>query len=370
VIDFSQAVLSSTLLGWDTSQIYTTGVVSVDRANYFWTGTDSSAWGNGSGTDLGNFTATNSAGSAPQNNNLFSFSNVFLSMAGAANATNQTLGGNGFTINSLSFIAGGNTLSGGGATLTLSAASAFQDQTTRTYAAGIGLVMQAGAASATLDTDIIIALGANQIWEIDSNPANPLTLNGSITDNNNNVSGVNQGTAFSLTKTGAGTLIFNDSGANSYVGGTNVAAGLLFLMPGAALGETTGYGTLTMSGGTLDLNGTTQSVNGLSFFIRRDHGQRRGRIAHGEHRQFQCDQQRPQHQCDPQLHCGHHPARPGRHPLGQCGRRRECQHREPRGRGSHHARRGHRGAERDQQLLRRHPDQRRHRQGDRHRHPR
>ncbi|HEX7848794.1 MAG TPA: autotransporter-associated beta strand repeat-containing protein [Sphingomonas sp.] len=64
-----------------------------------------------------------------------------------------------------------------------------------------------------------------------------------------------------LTKQGAGELYV--TGANTYQGGTNIAAGRLFIGDGGTLGATTG--SLVIAGGaTLDLGITSQTVGSLS----------------------------------------------------------------------------------------------------------
>src|SRR5206468_712613 len=80
-----------------------------------------------------------------------------------------------------------------------------------------------------------------------------LTVNDLVTINNA------IGGPFSLTKTGAATLILG--AANSY-NGTTVSAGILRLSGAGTLGSTTGL--LTVNGGTLDLNGTNQTVGALT----------------------------------------------------------------------------------------------------------
>ncbi len=255
-INLTQAPLSSNLLAWDTSKLASNGVVSVDLANYFWTGTVST----GTTTDSwaagrGNFTATDSAGSGSQSNALGSFSNVFLTMTNALKPTTQSLGAN-FTINSLSFIGGGDTLTGtksastiGGFTLTLSAANSFQDQNGANYAAGTGLVVQTNAAPSTINSTVLINLLNSQTWELDS-AAGTLTVAGPI------------GGGGGLTKTGPGTLILTST-ANTYSGGLTIAGGTVKMSGSGVLGATTA--PLTVAGGTLDINGVNQTVSAINL---------------------------------------------------------------------------------------------------------
>jgi autotransporter-associated beta strand protein len=193
------------------------------------------------------------------------YNNVFM-VAGdvlSANATSQSLGAN-FTINSLNFTGSGNDFLNGGASahaLTLSAANALEDQNGTVYAAGTGLVVQSTAGNTTISASATLVLGNSQTWEIDS--THPLNVFGGINDFNA-LTATTSG--FSLTKTGAGTLILTDTNsANNYTGGTTVAAGTLLLGPSAILGDITGAGALTLSGGALDLAGTGQIVNGLNL---------------------------------------------------------------------------------------------------------
>jgi autotransporter-associated beta strand protein len=182
-----------------------------------------------------------------------STTNVFETGTDAANFSGnyspQTVGSQ--TINSLTFTGAVNspvTLQSG--TLTLDAATGFTDtNTSNSYAAGIGLVVESGAAANTISANV--DLGASQTWEIDS--ANALTVSGTIADA--------VGTSLdALTKTGNGTLIL--SASNTYNGGTTVSAGTIQLSSGGSIGSA---GALTVQGtGTFDLHGNNQSVTGLS----------------------------------------------------------------------------------------------------------
>ena len=264
-LDFSAASLSSPLLAaWDVSQLYTTGVITVDFTNDYWTGAHSAVWASN------NFATSDSVTGPAQTHGINGISNVFLSATGATNLTSALSTGSqvNFTVNSLNFkgVAGatlnsGNSNLGTPSTLTINATNAYQEQGSVTHSAGIGLVVQAGTGPSTIGSDLNLVLGNNQTWEIDNSPANPLTVNGWITDSSSK-----GGPALSLTKTGPGVLILADvNGANGYSGGTAVLGGTLQLGSAAILGEGTGVGTLTVSGGTLDINSTGQQVNGISL---------------------------------------------------------------------------------------------------------
>jgi autotransporter-associated beta strand protein len=267
--DFSQASLSSPLLAsWDTSQLYTTGVITVDSLNNYYTGAGSGIW-----TDPTNFATTDSVTGPAQTHALFASSNVFLGATGATNTVSQlapTGNVSSFAINSLIFKgAAGAVLNGGTnnpsnpSTLTINAANAFLDQNNVTHSAGIGLLVEAGTGPVTIGQDVQIVMGNSQTWEIDSSPSNPVTFNGYLIDNFVNSNG---GPALSLTKTGPGVLILGDVGQqDGYGGGTAVLGGTLQLGVNAYLGESTGVGSLTVSGGTIDLNGTPQLVASISL---------------------------------------------------------------------------------------------------------
>ncbi len=116
-----------------------------------------------------------------------------------------------------------NTLSGVDQTLAITAGI-----TTGTGAVAIG--------SATANQGINLSLAAANAWNVGSGG---LTIHNSIS-----------GTAFGISKSGAGTLTL--AGANSYTGPTGLSAGTLVLANAAALGGTS---TLTFSGtgATLDI---------------------------------------------------------------------------------------------------------------------
>jgi autotransporter-associated beta strand protein len=229
-------------------------------ANYYFTGVDGASW-----STIGNF-ATDHTGGTAQSALPGPTSNIFLTADTASNNPinyeSETIDGN-YSINSLSFTgtdsAVGNTpaatagisLGGGSATapLVILAANAIQDTNGNNYAAGTGVVVQAGSAGHTISANI--DLGNSQAWEIDNSGSNALTVSGVIADGS---------TLDSLTKTGTGTLIF--ANANTYDGGTFVDAGTLMLGSGGSLLAT---GALTVEGtGTFDLAGQSQTVGSLS----------------------------------------------------------------------------------------------------------
>lgn len=179
--------------------------------NLFWTGSQSAVWNTNPGGTTNFVNAYTGGTNSPQPS---SDSNVFFTASSAANL-NTTLG-QGFPINSLSFVgtaspaapsATNSVTIGGSSPLTLNAAAGFTDQNGTAYAAGIGLVDQAGSAAHTISAPVI--LGASQAWEIDA--GNALTASGAISG------------AFTLTKTGTGSLILG--GANTFSGGLVIANG-------------------------------------------------------------------------------------------------------------------------------------------------
>jgi len=175
------------------------------------------------------FTANSSADNTPSLDASVAVNSVSFTGTGSAGTLGTTLG----TTSSSNI-------------LTINAANGFKNSTgTISYAAGVGLVVQAGSGSNSIAANI--TLGASQSWEIDNSPTNPLTVSG-------NVAG-----AAALTKTGSGVLVL--SGSNSYSGGTNVNVGTLQLNSGTSL---PGTGILTVQGtGVLNLNGNSASTAGL-----------------------------------------------------------------------------------------------------------
>lgn len=130
-----------------------------------------------------------------------------------------------------------NTTSGANQTLTLGAGGL----TVGTGAVTIG--------SATANQNVNIALGASQIWNIDTGG---LTASNVISDG---------GSGFGITKSGAGALTLN--GANTYRGGTTLDAGTINFSNNASFGT----GSITSNGGTLKGAATTANnlvVNGAT----------------------------------------------------------------------------------------------------------
>jgi autotransporter-associated beta strand protein len=231
-----------------TAEILTLTPASVD---YYWTGATSSSW-----STLSNFATTHTGGTT-QLSPISSGSNIFLTADSASNFA-QTLNGS-VAVNSLSFTGTGTAAAGnsitlsagtpGSSTLTLVAANAFGDANGNSYPIGTGLVVQAGSAVHTINTNIL--LGRSQTWEIDNAATSPMTVNGVVGDS---------GSGFSLTKTGVGELILTN--LNTYSGGTVVTGGTLGIGQANALLTTA---PLTVNGtGTFDLAGFNQTVASLS----------------------------------------------------------------------------------------------------------
>ncbi len=99
----------------------------------------------------------------------------------------------------------------------------------------------------------LVAASANDAVKIDAAGGSQLTLSGSIGQGAN---------AAVLSKTGTGTLIL--SGANTYTGSTNVAAGTLIVANNAALG-TTAAGTAVQIGATLGVQNNVSVAAGEAF---------------------------------------------------------------------------------------------------------
>jgi autotransporter-associated beta strand protein len=195
--------------------------------NYYWVGGAGPSWAAGN-----NFATTQSGGSL-WSNAPGSGANVFLTATSASNFS-QTLNAS-YSINSLSFTGTGTSAAGnsitlangtGTNTLTLTAGGGFVDQNSNIYAAGIGLVVQAGSAAHTISDNV--ALGGSQTWEIDNSAANALTVSGNVGDGGNN---------FGLTKTGVGGLKLG--GTNTYGGLTTVTNGVVTASNNSSLGSST-----------------------------------------------------------------------------------------------------------------------------------
>jgi len=126
-----------------------------------------------------------------------------------------------------------NTTSGANQTLTIGTGGI----TTGTGAVTIG--------SATANQNVNVALGGSQTWNVG---AGGLTVTNVVSDG---------GSAYSLTKSGAGKLTL--SGANTYSGGTTIGAGILSAGSGTALGT----GSVTMQGGTLQVATVSTVANNI-----------------------------------------------------------------------------------------------------------
>jgi autotransporter-associated beta strand protein len=184
---------------------------STTGGDAYWNGAGT-VWNTTSGSTSANFYTT--AGGTALAGLPGSTTNVYFTGNSAAANFSTTLGQN-FAINSLNFTGTGtpaatNAITIGGAnTLTLNATAGFTDSqgTPVSYPAGTGLVVQPGSAAHTISAPVV--LGATQSWEIDNTAGF-------------NVTGAVSG-AFSLTKTGTGTMTL--SGANTFSGGLTIANG-------------------------------------------------------------------------------------------------------------------------------------------------
>ena len=120
--------------------------------------------------------------------------------------------------------------------------------TAATTIGAVGIDMSASTVNMVWAPPIV--LGNNQYWKV--NTGKTLTVNGVVSG----------ATAYSLSKDGAGTLLL--SGANTYIGASNVKGGILKLGNATALG-TTAAGTSVALNSTLDLNGQAVSSETLSL---------------------------------------------------------------------------------------------------------
>ena len=192
----------------------------------YWVGTTSGVWN----AHVNNF-ASNIEGTNFAKVPVSIITDVIFNANVAANFGNTTLGVD-TTIKSLTF-AGYTTASvgiGGGNTLTITPAT---DRA--------GVTVESGSGTHTMST--MVALGAPQTW--------------TVTDASQtlNMSGVISG-AFSLTKSGAGTLVLTADNINT--GGTTAAQGTLALDYTTVGSKLRDAGVLTFAGGTVDLrNGAT-----------------------------------------------------------------------------------------------------------------
>jgi autotransporter-associated beta strand protein len=107
---------------------------------------------------------------------------------------------------------------------------------------GFGMVLINGSANQTLNVDV--ATAANQEWQING-ATSTVTIGGALSGSN------------TVTKTGAGTVVF--SGTNTNTGTVTVDAGTVRLGANDVL---SGGGTVNLSGGTLSVNGNSDSTAG------------------------------------------------------------------------------------------------------------
>ena len=194
---------------------------------------------------------------------------VYLASTNAtAGNLNATVGSN-LSVNSLTFGTGAaatNAVSIGGAgTITINAGAVA-------YAAGTGIVKQAGSAAATISANV--ALGSSQSWTNSS--ATPLTVSGNVGlgantltlagTGNHAVSGIVSGTG-GLTKSGTG--IASLSGANTYSGVTTVQAGTLSAKTPAYTNVLNNTGGVNLTGGkfVLDYTGGSSPVANVKSIL-------------------------------------------------------------------------------------------------------
>ena len=167
---------------------------------------------------------------------------VFTATANVANTTPTVTGA--ATANSLEFNSAAGVTVGGTGTITLSAGN-------NTFAAGTGIVVDAGAGAATLGANLSLPGSESFV----TNSANPLTINGAISSTASSIT---------LTYNGSGAGGFVIGGANTYVGTTIVNGPALQLSNGSALGSATN--TLNLIAGSVDVHGqqVTQAALNLS----------------------------------------------------------------------------------------------------------
>ena len=161
--------------------------------NVYWAGGVNAAW-NTAPTGTTNFVTAASGGT----NSLLpgTSSNVFFAATGASNLS-STLG-QGFTINSLNFTAASAvTVAGNASTpLQITAAAGYGS-----YAAGTGIVVQAGVTAAnTISAPIVLA--ANQNWNVNGGS---LTVSGGITGAYN----------LAMNNNSTGTIVFSTASINN-----------------------------------------------------------------------------------------------------------------------------------------------------------
>ncbi len=248
----------------DGDQIAVGGLVAGQLRRCVLDGADGIYWesANNFATTISGTTPTLRPGSA---------SNVYFTANGATNLSN--LMSDPYTINSLNFtsVAGAVNI-GGLQTLTLSPAAGHTDSNAVTHWASVGLVVETGAPAETISA--AVTAGVNQTWEIDNDPANPLTLTGLL----NSAAGV------TLTKTGTGAMTLSTANIG-FLGTLAVNNGTVFANTSlSALGG----GTVSLGGGTSDFNNsaalafarnTTLTGGSSAIVSERNRGCRRGLYA-------------------------------------------------------------------------------------------
>lgn len=176
------------------------------------------------------------------------------------NATSFSLGalaGNTITLANSGGISILSTLTAANQTFTINAPLILTPDSTTTP--GDFTIQNDGSSASTI---LVIAGG---ISSSTTSGTETLTLAGSNTGANL-ISGIiaNGGAAsLTLTKSGSGTWTL--TAANTYTGGTNIAAGTLVLSGGNNRLLSTGVLNFTGSSGTLDVGSTSQTLGGLTF---------------------------------------------------------------------------------------------------------
>jgi uncharacterized protein with beta-barrel porin domain len=166
--------------------------------------------------------------------------------------------GDGVTSGTTSQAAGGGGLGAGGAifvmegaTLTIAGTLTVNNNTVTGGTGGTGGAGTAQNGSAFGDG---VFLQGSGTLTFNPDTGNTQTLANTITDQ----AGSGGTGSWALTKTGTGTVTL--SGANTYTGATNLSAGTLSLTGSGTLGNAAGV--LNLTGGTLDLGTTTQTRTG------------------------------------------------------------------------------------------------------------
>ena len=231
---------SFTLTPSSTSDILT--ITAAQTAKLYYTGNTSANLSTNS-----NY-STDAAGATPSTITPSGITDLVFSANTATAANfNTTLGGL-TTANSLEFTGTGTTagttpVTIGGGTLTINAGA-------NTFAAGTGIVIDAGAAADTISANLSLPVSETFI----NNSASVFTISGAI-------GSTNTGTVLTLNDAGGGGFLL--SGANTYTGSTVIAAGTTSLGSGTALGNVAN--TVSINAGTLNLNGQTVTQSSLTM---------------------------------------------------------------------------------------------------------